>query len=81
VVSESNRAHDYQTKLQEYAAAGIPEYWIIDPADNTIRIFALRESAYIQDGEFRFGQLAKSKSLAGFEVDVSALFSQAAAQA
>jgi Uma2 family endonuclease len=81
VVSESNRAHDFETKRREYASAGIPEYWIIDPADSTIRIFSLQQSAYVQHGEFGFGQTAASLSLSGFEVDVAELFTQAVAQA
>ena len=31
VVSDQNRPHDIKTKRVEYAKAGIPEYWIIDP--------------------------------------------------
>ncbi|GAA0458161.1 hypothetical protein Ade02nite_07430 [Paractinoplanes deccanensis] len=31
VVSASSRAADRGLKLEEYAAAGIPSYWIVDP--------------------------------------------------
>ena len=33
VVSEKNRPHDIKKKRIEYAKAGIPEYWIIDPEE------------------------------------------------
>src|SRR5271170_7194366 len=31
VVSEDDPGRDLQTKREEYAEAGIPEYWIVDP--------------------------------------------------
>ncbi len=81
VISESNRDHDLQTKLQDYAAAGIPEYWIIDPAQNIIHIFRLAHGSYALYGKFDIGTIATSPSLSGFSVDVADLFRQAAAQA
>lgn len=81
VISESNRDHDFQTKMQDYAAAGIPEYWIIDPEQNTIQIFQLSEGRYIPHGKFDVGTIAASPSLPGLSVDVADLFRQAAAQA
>jgi Uma2 family endonuclease len=81
VISESNRDHDFHTKMHDYAAAGIPEYWIIDPEQNTVHIFRLAENCYIQHGKFDIGTIATSPSLPGFSVDVAEFFRQAAAQA
>ncbi|MEM6426372.1 MAG: Uma2 family endonuclease [Cyanobacteria bacterium P01_D01_bin.128] len=55
--SESNaqsRKRDYTNKRQEYAARGIPEYWIIDPAVGVILILQrtgtlYREQRFTQD--------------------------------
>ena len=38
------RRRDTQTKVTEYAAAGIPEYWIIDPETESITINHLANS-------------------------------------
>ncbi len=38
IVSENNRRHDLVTKKDEYAQAGIPEYWIVDPEEETITV-------------------------------------------
>ncbi len=81
VISESNRDHDFKTKLDDYAAAGIPEYWIIDPEQNSIHIFSLAGDRYVPHGKFEVGAIATSPSLTGFAVDVGELFRQAAAQA
>ena len=81
IISDSNKAHDLQTKLTEYAAAGIPEYWIIDPDRNTISIYALARGSYVLHGDFNAGQVAASVLLAGFTVVVSDLFAAAEAQA
>jgi len=81
IVSDSNKAHDTQTKRAEYAAAGIPEYWIIDPEQRTISIFTLAEGAYVLHEAFGVGQIAISLLLDGFAVNVSDLFAAAEAQA
>jgi Uma2 family endonuclease len=81
IISDSNKAHDLQTKLAEYAAAGIPEYWIIDPDRKTIGMFMLIDNAYARHGDFSAGQIATSVLLGGFGVNVSDLFATAEAQA
>ena len=74
VVSESNRAHDLRTKREEYARAGIPEYWIVDPEHETITVLRLVADQYVVHGEFVAGRRATSVILPGFGVDVAAAF-------
>jgi Uma2 family endonuclease len=81
VISPSNRAHDTEIKPAEFAAAGIPEYWLIDPEKKSVRVLALRGSEYAVLGEFGLGEVATSELLGGFAVDVADLFAQAEAQA
>jgi Uma2 family endonuclease len=80
VVSDDNRDHDLKTKRCEYALAGIPEYWIVDPRNSTITILVhsrrAEKKSYIIHGRFAPGAMATSKTLPGFEVDVTATFSQ-----
>jgi Uma2 family endonuclease len=78
VVSKKNRAHDIDTKRLEYAKAGIPEYWIVDPEEGTITVLVLRarERRYAVHGVFRKGEKASSKCLPGFVIDVSQALSQ-----
>jgi Uma2 family endonuclease len=78
VVSEgaASRQRDGDEKRSEYAQAGIPEYWIVDPETETITVLTLPANAteYAVHGEFKPGQTATSKLLDGFNVDVSACF-------
>ncbi|MCD8131010.1 MAG: Uma2 family endonuclease [Lachnospiraceae bacterium] len=39
IVSPSSRYMDYMTKLLKYKSAGVREYWIIDPAKNSILVY------------------------------------------
>jgi len=70
VLSEDRR-HDLETKRAEYAEAGIPEYWIVDPAMRRITVLALEGDVYATVGEFVPGQVAESRLLPGFVVDVA----------
>ena len=74
VVRDSDRGRDLEIKRREYAQAGIPEYWIVDPQQNTITVLALRDTAYAVHGEFGAGARAGSVLLAGFSVAVDDIF-------
>lgn len=76
VVSDSSadRKRDLVTKREEYARAGIGEYWIVDPEQRTISVLVLDDGQYRVHGEFAVGTTATSSSLPGFIVDVAAVF-------
>jgi Uma2 family endonuclease len=76
VVSDDDRRRDLETKRHEYAQAGIPEYWIVDPQQSLITVLRLEGSSYVVDGEYRPGEQARSLLLAGFVVDVTTVFNQ-----
>jgi len=79
VVSDDDRRRDTETKRFEYARAGIPEYWLVDPQQQRITILRLDGQRYAVHGEFSLGQRAGSWLLPGFEVDVAAAFAAATA--
>ena len=55
VVSEDDPQRDTIEKVADYAAASIPEYWIVNPLDETITVLALRGQDYAAHGSFRSG--------------------------
>lgn len=48
VVSPDSVTRDRRDKLAEYAAAGIPEYWVVDPREGheTVELFKLDSEGY-----------------------------------
>jgi Uma2 family endonuclease len=76
VLSESpkDRDRDLVTKREEYARAGIAEYWIVDPRDRRISVLSLAENVYRIAGEYGPGQIAESSLLPGFTVEASAVW-------
>lgn len=46
IVSPSTSAHDYIRKLNLYADAGVREYWIVNPSDQTILVYRLETSNF-----------------------------------
>jgi Uma2 family endonuclease len=73
VVSKTpkDRKRDLVEKRADYAAAGIQEYWIIDPELKQITVLSLQGKKYQVHGVFKKGQCASSPLLQDFAVDVS----------
>jgi Uma2 family endonuclease len=76
---EKSRARDLVDKVIDYAEAHIAEYWIVDPRDERITVFALPDAAtkYREHGVFGPGQRAASALLDGFSVAVTDVFAAA----
>ena len=77
VVSENDPKRDLETKREEYAKAGILEYWIVNPRLRQITVLQLDGKQYVAHGDFRSGQRASSPLLSGFEADVEKVFAAA----
>ena len=79
VVSPDDPDRDYVRKRADYAAAGVTEYWIVDPRDRTpgddrgraIRVLTLEGGAY-RETVYEEGETARSELLDGLTIDVSA---------
>jgi Uma2 family endonuclease len=74
IVSPANPARDTVEKPADYAAAGILEYWIVNPVNETITVLTLQDDTYVTHGTFRRGEAAASPLLDGFRVDVNLVF-------
>jgi Uma2 family endonuclease len=73
VISETNRRLDAEVKRGEYARAGIPEYWLVDPQREEITVLVLRDDTYIVQAVHQRGDRAASTVLPGFVVEVTAV--------
>ncbi len=47
------RDRDYARKRDQYAARGIPEYWIVDPQQQIVAVLRLESGLYIEVGTFQ----------------------------
>ena len=79
IVSEGGEIHDTRIKRAEYAHAGIGEYWIVDPAVQTIELLTLNS----ETGSYNPGTLLTSDDtlaslmLRGFSLSLAQLFAPA----
>jgi Uma2 family endonuclease len=46
IVSPESEARDWREKYLEYQAAGVREYWVIDPMSGYLEAYALRQKRY-----------------------------------
>jgi Uma2 family endonuclease len=73
IVSPDDPERDTKVKRVDYAEAGIPEYWIVNPEDESITVLTLGDDSYREHGVFRRGSAATSSLLQGFAVDIDAV--------
>ena len=73
VISPDDPRRDTEDKRADYAAAGVPEYWIVDPrpAVRTVTVLTLDGGAY-RGEPVGDGGTAASELLPDFAVDVTA---------
>jgi Uma2 family endonuclease len=72
ILSPSTRTIDLTRKAQLYAEAGVPEYWVADPDEPSLRGYALRDGEY-RENPAEAGQL-RSGVVPGLVVDLETLF-------
>ncbi len=72
ILSPSTRSVDEREKRDLYARSGVPEYWLVDPEGETIRVFSLAAGSYSPIPAE--GAVVRSRVLPAFEVDGMALF-------
>ncbi len=78
VLSPGDADLDRIIKMQEYAQAGIPEYWIVDPENKKIEVYALPAGA----SEYQLSRMAgvgdtlTSTQLPGLQLVLAELFAE-----
>ena len=74
VVGPDDPDRDLRHKRADYAEARIPEYWIVNPIDETVTVLVLAEDSYVDHGVFHRGQQARSVCLSDCSLDVTSVF-------
>jgi Uma2 family endonuclease len=73
ILSEGTAKIDKEDKYLEYQRAGVQEYWIVDPFNQSIEVYALKNGIYEIFGKWGPGEIAKSKLLDGFKVSINSI--------
>lgn len=68
IVSPGSRYMDYGTKLFKYQAAGVREYWIVDPAKDRITVWNLEQNTV---EEYMFSDSVKAGIYEDLYIDFS----------
>jgi Uma2 family endonuclease len=74
ILSDSTEKIDRGIKFVDYAAHGVLEYWMIDPAKKTVEKYLLQQGEYYLEVKLAAEGRLQSSMVEGFLVDVSALF-------
>ena len=69
-----NHERDYNRKREQYQQLGIPEYWLIDPEQQTVMVLELQTGKYIEIGTFRGTDRIKSRSFPKLNLTAEQVF-------
>lgn len=73
ILSDSTEEYDRGDKLLDYAAHGVEEYWIIDPENQAVEKYLLKNGYYEIAEKLHKGSIA-SEVISGFEIDLNDIF-------
>ena len=73
VLSDSTAKRDRGVKMEDYAAHGVAEYWLIDPDGQALEQYILEGERYALQMKSATGDV-RSVAVEGFEIPVRALF-------
>ena len=73
-ILSSDRSHDLVFKRRIYAEAGVREYWIFDPANDTVTTLELRDGEYVQRAALAAGDTLTTPLLPGLAIPLTDVF-------
>ena len=76
VLSPSTAERDMNLKLTLYARAGVGEYWIVDPDDESVQVIELSTGGQRSKRTFLSGKVS-SRALPGLDVEAGSIFTEA----
>lgn len=74
VLSPSTESRDRVAKAKRYAAFGVREMWLVDPAENTIEVLTNEGDGFRRARLYAEIDVVRSTILEGFELDVAPVF-------
>lgn len=74
VISPSTEKHDRGFKFKRYAAEGVKEYWIVEPAKKVLEIYRLREKGFFLTSAFGHNDVVRSPYFQGLTFDLEEIW-------
>ena len=76
ILSPSTRRHDRLVKLNLYQRAGVREYWIVSPGEQTVEVLLLETGRLVPHGFYEKNDIAKVNVLEGCFLELSKVFGE-----
>ena len=73
-ILSTDRNRDLVRKRQIYAEAGVPEYWPIDPLNDTVTQLELRDGEYVERVVLGSGDTLTTPLLSGLSIPLAEIF-------
>lgn len=74
ILSPSTMSHDWIYKMRRYEQAGVKEYWIISPKEQSLQVFVYENNAYQFQGSYGPNDIVKVNSLDGCSINLFKVF-------
>ncbi len=74
ILSPSNTEKELKYKYEVYEEAGVKEYWVVFPSDDSIMIYTLVDGKFVASRFMFAGDVFTSAVLPGFSLDLAQLF-------
>lgn len=78
VLSESTEKNDRGIKMEDYAAHGVKEYWLIEPRRQYVEQYFLKHGSFFLHKMYSEGDIIQSQAINGLQLPADAIFVEAA---
>ncbi len=80
VLSPGTRRRDRMEKMPIYAQYAVPHLWLVDPVDETLEVFRLKEGEWVVAGLFAENAKVRAEPFTEIEINLSDLWRVARAE-
>lgn len=74
ILSESTAYRDLILKKKLYARAGVKEFWIVIPGEESIEVYILKDNSYLPHRTYSKNEILESPYLKGFKIELKGIF-------